>query len=322
MRCESPDSGKEKCVHIHRIREFYTHESPTLLKIVEEITIFTCKENIKEITYDVGFIRNDLKIFDAGGRPLEFHGFNETVDTEIPRVRGKDTSKTDIIISFRDDSFPGPDKYYTFRLEYRKLFNNNPKDSFLIERPIENYKLYITIRSLESFKLDIYSVIKHKLPLSLPKQEDPLYRLDEFIEYGIIVETVNEIYYSLIIRPNSVPDYNICIVFSYIFFRNDKFWFITGIVLGIICTIFLLINILMQCIIDISVTLAVVTIVNTYLILTKGWIFTKDMDKISGVVSPRFSYTISYNIFIITNFLLLLLVIWLKYFALTNITIM
>jgi hypothetical protein len=275
------DPGGEQ-IKIIRIRHFFEFDTPLILKRSEEITF--CNEGDIELTNVIYYAREflpHLNVYDSNGEQLIFHGEINDSDEEVVGGGGttdpseETSTELPIIIEFPKNRGVAPTEFRTITLKYINDFglDKNNRISF-IELPVgfsQNFYLYI--KRLDEYITKIDSFIGAK------KESDPndtdYFLLDELREHNFVSTEDTPTYFRMS-SAVPIPNCNLIIIISYEMTFPNVLWFNGGVIVGMGV---LMVNLVMMdsdiknflpCIITLG------ALSNTYLILTRGWIFTKN----------------------------------------------
>lgn len=302
-----------KDIHIHRIRNSYEFENPFLMKCVEEITfINTSDRSIDSICYEIDGFRPKLEVKDSNGDNLIFYDSNNTPDDylveSLIRIihsnRGESEITDDsiphdenhsIIIRFKE-SIP-PKEIAVVFLEYIKEFDPSEPSVETIDVHLQSSDTrYVSIRIAKDYlsqlkcflfdnqgNIDQYPIPYENNWLSIRKSEN--------------------FYHIILYHQESYELLKIGIEHS--LKPRDKQWFDSGLLFGSIAFITNAIFVICRNITYLPLIVSINTIAITYLIVTKGWIFTKDLEKVVTMCQNtryRFDYPKLYLILIILLF--------------------
>jgi hypothetical protein len=311
----SPESDISR-IHVLRVRHFFEFDTPFVLKRTEEVTLYNSGEETRRIVHNAREFLPHLNFLDSDGKKLVFHGELEDY--------GLDSNEEDVDVETDEDSdipieediediypiiieFP-PGRPFSERevriitLSYIKEveFDNGVP---IISIPLEVAPhFYLYIKKLSEFNVKIGYLLE-----SSDNQRFRLHDLsdDEFDS----IEIKDTIGYSSFSSQMAIEDCKLLVGLNYELFPWDKRWFFGGILLAVIAFLINIFLILMNVQSNFTSIIAITGIVNSYLIITKGWIFMKNMDKPVG-----FPYTTVYLALIILLFLEVILAILLSVF--------
>lgn len=272
--------GAQIDIRTVRIRHFFEFESLLTLKRIEEHTIYNSIETLNQITYLSGEFKPHLEIFDSDGKKLIFHSKLENYDNF------QDETIEETEDSDQDDFFPivieFPEDKPLFTRQFRTLLFSYLEDlDFEKEVPVVKVPLgaiphvYLHVKKLTQFKTDIGYLIE-----SSNKQTFSVYNLDEYESEHVILESTES--YSRFSTSKEISNCNLLIGFKYGLHNWDKYWFNSGIVIGILALTINCFLIIIGLKANLTGIIAIAGIANTYLILTKGWLFMKDMDRFTS----------------------------------------
>lgn len=303
-------------IRVLRVRHFFEFETPFVLKRTEEVTLYNTGEQTQRIVHNAREFLPHLNIFDSDGKKLVFHGEledygvvyneeNEDVeidgDSDIPLEEDFEDIYP-IIIEFPPERPFSEGEVRIITQSYIKEveFGNGVP---IISIPLEVAShFYLYIKKLSEYDVKIGYILE-----SSDKRWFRVHDLsdDEFDS----IEIKDTIGYSSFSSQMPIEDCKLLIGLKYGLFPWDKRWFNGGIFLAVIALIINLFLILMNLHSNFTSIIAITGIVNSYLIITKGWIFMKNMDKPVG-----FAYTTVYLALIILLFLEVVIAIGLSVF--------
>jgi len=299
------ESSDQEQIKVIRIRHFFEFDTPLILKRAEEITF--CNDSdieLKNIIYNAREFLPHLNVYDSNGEQLIFHGDPddcESVINEGSNVNdeaGEIRAEFPIIIEFPKDHGVAPTEFRTITLKYINDFGLDwDKKLSFIELPMglsQNFYLYI--KRLDEYVTEISPFIESK------KEDEPneseYFLLDDMREHNFVFIEDTPTYFRLS-SAVPIPNCNLIISISYEMTFENVLWFNGGIAIGLgsfITNLFMIVSdakTFLACIITLG------ALSNTYLILTRGWIFTKNpVEKV--LIIP---YTSIYFLLILSIFL-------------------
>jgi len=305
---ETEDTDQEQ-YKVIRIRHYFEFDTPLILKRTEEIT-FCNKSNaeLKNIVYNAREFLPHLNIYDSNGEQLIFHGNPDDCEPDIngddheSDESDEDSESFPIIIEFPKTNPVSIGDIRTITLKYINDFGlSDDKKLSFIELPLgESTNFYLYIKKLDEYITEIDPFIEAK------KEDEPevseYFPLSDLDEYDFI-DTENTPTYFRMTSSVAIPNCTLIVVVSYEMTYENVLWFNGGIVIGVgsfVTNLGLIISdvkTFLPCIITLG------ALANTYLILTRGWIFTKNpVEKV--LLIPYTSY-----------YFLLILIIFLEVFV-------
>jgi len=270
--CDEFGKVKNSFLEIVRIRHFFEFDDSLILKRTEEITFFN-KSNIalSRVVYNVREFLPHLCIYDSNGEILIFHGIFEIKNQSlIIKDSDEGNSEHAIVIEFPKTRQIDPNSFRIITLKYTDDIGLCEGDIGFINLPIglaPHFYLYIK-------KLNEYITEIHPFVEEFGGEENVYFEIDE-LEKSDYVQIQDTPSYFSISSSIAIPDCNLIIATSYQLPNWNLFWFNGGIIIGIgaILTNFILIKSDVKSFLSSIVALGAIT--NTYLILTRGWLFTK-----------------------------------------------
>jgi len=263
-----------------RIRHFFEFESLPTLKRIEEHTIYNPLETLTEVVYLSKKFFPHLEIFDSDGKKLIFHSKLEDYDNS------QDDPVEESEEGDQDEFFPitieFPEGRSLFTRQFRTLTFTYLEDiDFEKDIPVVKVPLgpvphvYLHVKKLTQFKTDIGYLIE-----SSNGQTFSVFNLDKYEREHVTLESTES--YSRFSTSKEISNCNLLIGFKYGLHKWDKYWFNSGIVIGILALIINCFLIIIGLKANLTGIIAIAGIANTYLILTKGWLFMKDMDRFTS----------------------------------------
>lgn len=258
---------REKII-VDRIRYFWKFETPSLVKCVEEITFYYNKgDNISRVEWVLDDIRPFLHIYDSTGEQLEFYGNSDE----------KDKSLHAIYIDFPEKRPLISGEHRTIRLDYARIVQDKLRNATITIPLPENVTTYTYIQISKNYELKAeYGIQDNEL-------SNRNFYVDKGISFFHIYTSAAESINTLIISvehkiPKSLSDwYNMGLLFggTYALFIWPFYHYNpTGI----------------------TYYATFGAIIISLLIIIKGWLFSKDMDR------HLEKYDASYQLLLITIF--------------------
>ena len=299
-------SNNDSPIDVIRCRYFFEFVSPFKINCIDEWTLFhnsSVDDEIEAIDLDSSEFKLNLQILDSDQTLLEFHAseskyFGDT-EGDIPDpIPGQsqvhfdsETQSYPIVIDFPHGRPIRPGEYRTIRLTYAREvpYYSSKTVGGKITIPLDNsLRTYITLRQTETYCFQNIFLIQAQdgsaFEIQYLAERDQIQILDNYQQDSITI---------LVKTP--IPDCNLDISFSYEVHSDQKRWFDLGVILGISTAIlypFIYVHdAFFSPVGGIPILLAVIT----YLTVTKGWLFMKDVDKVSDIGSTRIGGAINYN---------------------------
>ena len=276
-------------IEIVRARHFFNFESVNVAEHIEEITFFNNGEIQNILYYYEPDFKEFLNIFDFNGEKLQFHGIYEDYFFEENNDNKEDqknldndnniTAPFEILIDFPQQRPLLKNQFRTITLHDKLDYPpTKPSNSVRIEIPSDRARhTYVYIKKIPFYKVNF---VKAFIPrenredfFELEKSEEKEY-LDEF-------ETTSYYcFYSFV----PITGCNLLFFIDYKLRWKEWLWFYSGIFLGVATFCFNLIFIFDNIPRSLSHAISISTIAITYLVVTKGWIFLKDIDDVVEVI--------------------------------------
>lgn len=294
----SPEEIYESVRVIHT-RYFLDFDSSLLLNCAEEISFYNNgNSSLNRVIYDAWQFLPQLKIYDSNGELLVFHK-NFTINDQEIRVDEEKNSEHAIIIEFPQNRPVDKNHFRVIVLKYvfdlrlevggRKndtqllsnkeseygeydfdLISNNKRENDIdqIRIPFKGVcSIYIWIKKLNEF-------VGQSTPLILI--DNQTYNLNPLIAEGYVKIEDTPTYYGLSLNfPVDTEKFFLLISTTYQLPKWNYLWFNGGAIIGYSAVIFNEILLLEDPKLFLTAIIAIAVGTNSYLILTKGWIFTK-----------------------------------------------
>lgn len=288
------DYDNEDDISLTRNKIYFEFVSPFLIICKEEISIYNDGNYKKFIYHKLAEHRDDLIIYDSDGQKLEYHSpieayfINRNADNSLEETTPEIDDSQDffIIIDFPRKKLLEPKKIRRITLAYKKFFPAYQKNALTLKFVLnQSAHAYILIQ-----KPDLYIWLVHSEIISTDNEnhQESVFSpadLDEN-DYLYITDTES-------IQQNSKIDVKCyalienCSIRFKIRFRLtqwQRWWYRSGFVVGIVGVItggcFLFTNKKEM----LSLVLQVSGISFAYLTIIKGWVFTKDLEKIEDFI--------------------------------------
>lgn len=282
------DDPPDDEIDIIRIRHFYEFQDPFLFLCSEETTIRnnSKKEDIRSIIYDIGEFRNRLHVYDSDGTILEFHRPGEDEEQVEDAENGE--TEQQIEIEFSNDNPLRPGEYRTIKLEYTREIKDYIENGYYVfffnldDAP----RIYISIRIAKTFHCD-----RKILILSSDGKE---FDLEHLREKDDVIEESFENSTNITIK-NPIENCQLLFAFNYDIGKSLKNWFNIGAGFGIITIIIVAVLLCTKPGDCLQTVIPFAGIVNTFLLITKGWLFQNNMEKIDKGLCLSKNICISYD---------------------------
>jgi hypothetical protein len=264
QREETPEQ-----ILVLRIRHFFEFDTSLILKRKEEITFYN-EGNVplERIIYDAREFLPHLNIYDSNGELLIFHGNIEFGGQSILIGRGlEENSEYPIIIEFPPTRPVNPNSFRVITLEYINDIGLKEGDIGFITLPIGFAPhFYLYFKKLNEYITDVFPFIE--------SNDEQYFELGDLEETDFVQIEDTPSYFS-ISSSIAIPNCSLVIGTSYKLPLWNSLWFNGGIVIGIGAITTNVILLSSDANTFLPEILALGGISNTYLILTKGWVFTK-----------------------------------------------
>lgn len=283
------DAAQYEDLEVIRMRYFYEFITPFVVKCSEEITVYNAsKIAINRVAYDLGVFRKNLHILDTSGHQLEFHREIDTYTAEIPL-----NQEVTIIIEFPREQQLKPKRFKTIVLEYLREvddYTNQSGDYSFIFDLDDAPRTYIGIRSLSNK----FEFIKEPFIFG---SDGTIFHPDNLWESDnvTIIESENSFYFN---TRELIQGCKLYFKFDHELGKYHSWWFNSGIIIGIAAIIansFALFNGRSNLVIPFA------GLVNAYLLITKGWLFQNDMERVIK------GFKINYDVWYVALILILLI---------------
>lgn len=283
---------------VDRIRDYYYFESPFKIQCSEEITFCNDGKKIESLIYDLGGFKSHLHILDSNGERIEFHSVDESQIENLFRGIPENERKNHhfIIIDFPKNRALEPEEYRTIRMEYLKEITSKElsysgfDDWGYFNIPLDkSNSIYLYAKKPEKY------LCKSKFQIIFEDdtrtQIFDITDLDEF--ENIILEDEDNYAHIAFLEPikNCILRYS----FSCGIFPLQKIWFDFGAYVGYISAVLIVLLFAVNPDMGIKVGVPLGAAIIAFLTVTKGWLFTKDMDRIVNVMLLREGRKITYD---------------------------
>ena len=274
---------------IHRIRNSYEFENPFLMKCIEEITLInTSDRELRLISYEIDGFRPKLEVKNSNGENLIFYDSENTpydylsesvvrqiaqLDDDSPEILENNVPHDEnhsIIIKFKENL--QPHKITTVFLEYIKEFDPLEPSIETIDIPLQSSDTrYVSIRIAKDYVSQLNCIIFdnqgniNQYPIPYENDWISIRKSESFFHIILYYQEPNELL-KIGIEQSLKP--------------RDRNWFDAGLAIGLIALITNPIYAVFGKNTIIPLIVSINTIAITYLIVTKGWIFTKDLEKV------------------------------------------
>ena len=305
-----PSEAEEGHIDVVRVRHFFEFETPFVLKRTEEVTLFNHGEEVRQIVYNAREFLPHLMVHDSDGRRLIFHGVYAEEDLSEEEPAPEDTEEGEeeeiyqIVIEFPHEHPLRTEEFRTITYTYIREVEFG-KGVPIITIPLEIAShFYIYIKKLPDFNLKVGYLLRST------EDRQEVFRFDDLSEEEAdAIEIQETIAYSSISSQIPIERCELLIGLRYELFSRDWYWFVGGIAIAVIALLINLILMLLNVNSYLTGIIAITGIVNSYLIVTKGWIFMKNMDK-----PVNFPYTNIYLALILLLFIELMAALALSIF--------
>lgn len=247
-------------ITINRVRYFYEFETPSTLKVIEEITFYNKGSTIFIVKYILDSFRPFLHIFDLNGEPLEFYGRSSPQN----QPNSETNSRLEINIKFPEKRPLFQDDYRTIRLEYINEVQEMESQSAVLEVPLhKTANIYAFVKQCKN-----YDFVAHYGILSGEDNNLSINKSDSFFHI-----------YS---KPDKSDNRTLLIVIKHKIPRPLLSWYILGGVFGAASVILIPVLYYLNPS-GIKEFLPFTAAVISTLIIIKGWLSFKDVDKKLGI---------------------------------------
>jgi hypothetical protein len=266
------DSDEEtpEQIRILRVRHFFEFDTSLILKRKEEITFYNEGAiRLDRIIYDAREFLPGLNIYDSNGELLIFHGnFQSESRSILIGSTLEESSEYPIIIEFPSTRPVDPNGFRVITLEYINDIGLKEGEIGFITLPIGVAPhFYLYFKKLDEYITEVFPFIE--------SNEEQYFELDDLEETDFVQIEDTPSYFS-ISSSIAIPNCSLVIGTSYKLPPWNFLWFNGGIIIGIgaITTNAILLTSDVKTFLPAIIALGGIS--NTYLILTKGWVFTKN----------------------------------------------
>jgi hypothetical protein len=300
-------------LRIARIRHFYDFESINVVKHKQEITFYYDGSQTEKLQYFAPDFKEFLNVFDYNGEQLQFHAelsdyFDLGNNSITPIDDAKKQNENNEEIYEEKDGF----KILIDFPKERPLLQNDFRTIIFedkIDYPVDKIgsPFYISVAFDEAShtylyinKLPHYNATIEKFFFSrneldkksgIPRR---FFELEESEEKEFFVHYETRSYYC-IASLVPVTDCDIFIIIEYHLRTKDSVWLYSGILIGLLAAslnAYLITNILSSSLAQIT---SISTITITYLVVIKGWVFTKDLDDVVTLIPTDLKFKLRFS---------------------------
>ena len=290
-------------VQTTRIRTFFEFETPRLINCTEERTIYYDGPEVTSFVQPSRQFRPHLSVKDCNGEILQFHGhledyFNVDYEGEVPERLPEREGGQEIVIDFPQNRPLREQSFRTFSYNFKIELPLDLGDNVQLLVPLEAYHNYVYIRKMEQFQTVIDYLIQTK--------DGNYFEIDDLQERDQVQISEEASYFTIQIS-ELVPECTLAIYVGYKLETKDRLWFNAGLMIASVTAVSNYFLLASNSHTNTTLVATLAGVANTYLIVTKGWIFTKDLDKTLGVEildadNIPISYTLLYLFFIVVLF--------------------
>ncbi|MBT0732135.1 hypothetical protein KH990_01925 [Methanoculleus bourgensis] len=273
----SPNFSEENDEDLYLLRKRLNHHfrTPFELECQEEVTFYNNTQTaIEGIYYPLEEFQKHLHIFDSNGASLEFYSnfYNDRTYEPYRGDRG-------IFIAFPENRHLAPQEVRTIRLEYLIVIPDyRGSDNFyrFIFNLDDSPRTYISFENPSSFYFDAHLFIHG---VSGKDKNGEIFSPENLKEFNhISIEKNNHsIYFH---SGMLIEGCKLIFIFKHRLSYNQIGWYTIGAIFGVSAIIALSYVLYAYPQLSLTVVLPVAAVVNTYLLITKGWLFQTGMDKI------------------------------------------
>lgn len=223
-------------IEIIRVRTFVEFENPSLMKIIEEITLFNDNGKRDFFTYDLGQYRTALEIFDSDGKMLAFHSTKNIA----PSAQFNPELKYIIDVEFPKEKPLLENEYRIVKFRYIVSDTQQKLPETKINISLyENTNIYSFIKECDGYEFTVhyslYDINGNKLdPSALKTQKTPFFSemsyTSEEIPNGNVLITIEHLIPSSVLNWATLGLYFGVISLSSLVFVNiwDFFNYLSG----------------------------------------------------------------------------------------------
>jgi hypothetical protein len=270
--CELPESEQsleDINIHYERVRTFFEFETTTLLTVTEELILLNKGVCTSFFPYELDDYRTALRILDSDGANLVFHSFEQ--------YRFKPGYENFICIEFPKEKPLGKNEYRLVKLQYIKSIPKKPNTiPFMKEAEInvtlyKDTSMYSYIKECEGYEFFIHYYLFDKYRNKLDSSPIKTNKQCSFCEmsYNAKEELEGEI---RIIVTHKIP-------------KQLLRWYKLGQYFGTTAILFMGLSYLWDKLyssntgLNINSYFVLASLTVSFLIVLKGWVFQKKMDK-------------------------------------------
>ncbi len=312
---------KQESYPLVRLRLFYEVTSPYFVTITEEKIYYNNGEDLDGVIINSDFFYPHLFIFDSNMTQLQYHSEIKDYNPSIT------PDHYSIIIDFYEKW--ERETFKTIYFKYNQQISPSD-DGFTFQVPFDKSQhTYVYIKKLNQFLTNIELLIEDREKNKLLKTEDhesgeyseksqklkkeTFFKLGELEEANIVISEDRDYYYS-VKSTTAIPNCNFIFTLSYRLDFWNRLWYNFGIVFAFGSMIAMYQIIRHGIPNSLPIIVAIGGIAISYLIIIKGWLFSKDLDEaitieFMDLKIPKITYSGVYIMLIISIFLELLLLI-------------
>jgi hypothetical protein len=284
-------------VKVDRIRVYYYFETPFKIKCTEEITFFNAGKRVESLVYALGGFKSHLHILDSDGTCIEFHSLNNMQPRGIFGELSQNNIKNRhfIAIDLPKNLPLEPEEYRTIKMEYLKEITSeelsyNFDEWGFFNIPLDKSKSVY----LYSKKPDKYQCKSNFQIIFENEQDSQIFEISELSEFeNIILE--DEDNYAQIAFLEPIRDCTLRYSFSCGIFPLERVWFDFGAYSGYISAILIILLFAINPDLGFRIGVPLGAAIIAFLTVTKGWLFTKDMDRFVNIMLKREGRKITYD---------------------------
>lgn len=286
-----------ECLHVLRQRYDQYFRTPFVVECREEITFYNnTQTDIQVISYPLAENRKKLHIFDSNGDLLEFY-----------RDFLGDGDKQGVFIAFFRGRHLAPQEIRTIRIEYEWVIEEYQGDYFFYTFNLGHSRgTYVSFEYPSSFYFDIHLFIRGHDNATNTDEFFLLMDLEEFHDYVSVKRYEHSLDFHSTTR---VENCELMVFFKHKLTYSQMGWYTLGAFLGGFAVVALSCVLYAYPNLSLPIVLPVATLVNGYLLVTKGWLFEPDMEKITGAIkiTDKLEFTID-SLYIMIIVLLIVII--------------
>lgn len=272
---------EELCLKIERVRTFFEFENPSMMKVIEEITLFNNGPSTPYFPYKLDKFRVCLQFFDSSGENLAFHSFQH--------LRPYKNYQNLISVRFPKGNPFGEKEYRLIKLEYiTSVPESTLKAANISVTLIENASMYSIIKECEGYEFTVYhefSFENEGLTAAMKKlNSNTCIELNESLKKLLILDVdtnKQSSFFEMQCNSDDAINGKILIKLKHEIPKSFHNWYSLGLIFGTLTFLFIFFGYGLSSSnnpsnINCYFVLASASV--SFLVVLKGWVFQKKMD--------------------------------------------